>query len=261
MITRHIAACIHIIRGRQMNNRSTFVAHLFEHLYLGLIITAIYVMATPLFVDWGYPGFAALLFVEFFVLLPIVATHLLYKAHQLNHSWSLDNVVLYRQRMSKKAFLTWSVIGIAGITLVYVPLYPVGLYLREEVFSWLPEWYFNLAYGVDNPRFLATCFLIAIVVDGIIAPIAEEIFFRGYLLPRMSYLNAWAPLVNGTLFGLYHFWQPHNLPALIAVGCILSYIVWKTKNVYLGIVIHCFINLLGAVGGYFAVVGGVDIAR
>jgi membrane protease YdiL (CAAX protease family) len=68
-------------------------------------------------------------------------------------------------------------------------------------------------------------------------------------------------VVNGAFFGLYHFWQPHNLIALIIVGIILSYIVWKTKNVYLGIALHCTMNVLGAVGGYLAVVNGVDIAR
>jgi membrane protease YdiL (CAAX protease family) len=244
-----------------MSNQSIFIRHAFEHFYLGIIITMIYVMLSPLFIAWGYPGFTSLLFVELFVLTPIVVAHLFYKAQRLNQSWSLGSVIPYRNRLGKKSFLAWFAIGIVAISAVYVPLYPVGLFLREEAFAWLPEWYFNPGYGADNLTLLANIFLIGIVVDGIIGPVAEELFFRGYLLPRMSYLKGWAPLANGTFFGLYHFWQPHNLLALVAVGCILSYIVWKTKNVYLGIAIHCSINILGAVGGYFAVIGGVDIAR
>ena len=100
-----------------------------------------------------------------------------------------------------------------------------------------------------------------IFIDGIVGPVVEELFFRGYLLPRMAYLKKWAPFVNGTLFGLYHFWQPHNYLAIIGIGIILSYIVWRKKNVYLGIIIHCTLNILGAIGGYLAATGGQIIAR
>ena len=244
-----------------MSNSSIFMRQLFEHLYLGVIVTAVYIVVSPLLVERGYPGFGALLFVELFVLTPIVVAHLMYKAQKLNHSCSLNNIVLYREKISVKRFGLWFVVGVVGITAVYVPLYPVGILLRTEVFGWLPEWYFNPGYGADDLTLLANLFLIGIVVDGIIGPVAEEFFFRGYLLPRMSYLKAWAPFVNGALFGIYHFWQPHNFVAIVVVGCVLSYIVWKTKNVYLGIAIHCTLNILGAVGGYLAVTGGVDLAR
>ena len=244
-----------------MNNRSLFVRHVFEHFYLGIIVTAVYVLLSPLLVSWGYPGFGALLFVELLVLAPIVAIHLLYKARKLDNSWSLDKVILFREKIGFKRFALWLLIGIIGVNLAYIPLYPVGLYFRTEFFAWLPEWYFNPGYGVTNVSLLANMFLLGIVIDGIIGPVAEELFFRGYLLPRMSYLKAWAPFVNGAFFGIYHFWQPHNLLALIAVGCVLSFVVWKTKNVYVGIAIHCTMNIVGAIGGYLAVTGGVDLMR
>ena len=68
-------------------------------------------------------------------------------------------------------------------------------------------------------------------------------------------------MVNGTLFGLYHFWQPHNLLAIIGVGIVLSYVVWKKQNVWLGVIIHCTLNVIGAVGGYLAVSNDIMIAR
>jgi membrane protease YdiL (CAAX protease family) len=67
--------------------------------------------------------------------------------------------------------------------------------------------------------------------------------------------------VNGSLFGLYHFWQPHNLPALIGLGIVFSYAVWKTRNVYVGIAIHCTLNMVGALGGYLAAMNGTIIGR
>ena len=77
----------------------------------------------------------------------------------------------------------------------------------------------------------------------------------------MVSLKKWAPVVNGTLFGLYHFWQPHNLLAISIVGIIISAVVWKKRNVYLGIFIHCTLNILGAISGYLAVTGGHMIVR
>lgn len=151
--------------------------------------------------------------------------------------------------------------GIILSAVIYIPLYPLGLYFRESMFSWLPEWYFNPSFGTDNLELIAKVFLIGIFIDGLVGPIIEELFFRGYLLPRMAFLKNWAPILNGLMFGAYHFWQPHNLIAVCAMGIILSLIVWKTKNVYLGIAIHCTMNILGSISGYMAVSNGVFIGR
>lgn len=232
-----------------------------NHFYVGVIITLFYIWLGPTIISAGYPGLSLLLIAEVAILLPLVTLHLLISSQQRNHDLSLKGIISFRQKLSPKSFLIWLIGGILVSLLIYIPLYPVGLYLRESVFSWLPEWYFNYSYGISDTRLLASIFLIAIPIDGILGPVVEELFFRGYLLPRMSYLKGWAPILNGTLFGLYHFWQPHNLIALIAVGIVFSYVVWKTKNVYLGIAIHCTLNILGAVGGYLASSEGIIIGR
>jgi membrane protease YdiL (CAAX protease family) len=249
------------LRGHQMHTQKLFLKQTIDHFYLGVIMTTVYVFTSPWIIEKGYSSMAALLFIEVAVLAPIVSFHLYYKARQLGTPGALGQIIQFRKPLSKKAFLAWTIGGLAAIIAVYVPLYPLGLFMREEYFNWLPEWYFSPSYGVENMELLAKVFLIGILIDGIIGPVAEELFFRGYLLPRMAYLKAWAPIVNGAFFGLYHFWQPHNLVALVFVGVILSYIVWKTKNVYLGIAIHCSLNIIGALGGYIAVTGGTELAR
>ena len=57
----------------------------------------------------------------------------------------------------------------------------------------------------------------------------EEMFFRGYLLPRISRLGAWAPLVNTVLFSLYHLFTPWLNVGRIAID-------WRTRRraVYAG---------------------------
>ena len=207
------------------------------------------------------PGLVALLLVELFILTPVAFTHLLLAANKLKAHSIIKNIIGFREPMRVKQFLKWTLIGILGCIVVYLPFYPAGIFLRENLFGWLPEWYFNPAFGSQDVNLLAKVFLAGIIADGIVAPVAEELFFRGYLLPRMAFLKNWAPVINGTLFGLYHFWQPHNYPAIIGIGIVISYLVWKKKNVYLGIAIHCFLNITGALGGYLAAIHGDIIAR
>jgi membrane protease YdiL (CAAX protease family) len=220
-----------------------------------------YVAFGPVLIEQGYPGLAPLLLAEVLILAPMGIGHLAIREHQLKGNWQLRKTVWLRKSMPAKSFIGWTILGVLTCFLLYAPLYPVGIYLREQVFYWLPEWYFNPVAGSATNDLVAKVFLVAIFTDGLLAPLVEEFFFRGYLLPRMAYLKEWAPVVNGVLFGLYHFWQPHNLLALIGVGMVLSYVVWKKQNIWLGVVIHCILNLLGAVAGYLAVSGEVLISR
>ncbi len=230
-----------------------------NHFYMGAIITMFYIWISPLIINAGFPGLSVLLVAEVVILAPLVFLHLTISAK--THSVAIKDTIQFQQKLSPKSFIIWTLLGILACVLVYIPLYPVGLYLKQSWFGWLPEWYFNPSYGTDNFQLIAKIYLMGIFIDGLIGPIAEELFFRGYLLPRMAYLKNWAPVVNGALFGLYHFWQPHNFIATMAVGIVLSFAAWKTKNVYVAMAIHCTINILGSLGGFIAASSGVVIGR
>ena len=54
----------------------------------------------------------------------------------------------------------------------------------------------------------------------------------------------WAPLVNVSLFSLYHFWSPWQVMArIVGLGPTVYAVRWK-RNVYLGMVVHCALNTL-----------------
>jgi len=245
-----------------LDDQITFNKLIWYHLYMGIPVTLVYIfLSKTIVLDFEFPGLAAFLLVELFVLAPIGLAHLFRKGKKLNGKYSLKNVIGLTETLPPGQYIKWSVIGLVGCILAYAPLYPVGLFLKEQVFYWLPEWYFDPGFGTTDVNLVAKAFLFAIVIDGLVGPIVEELFFRGYLLPRMVYLKKWAPILNGILFGLYHYWQPHNLIAISIVGVAISYIVWKKKNVYLGIIIHCTLNILGALSGYLAATGGHVIPR
>ena len=79
-------------------------------------------------------------------------------------------------------------------------------------------------------------------INGFVGPIVEELYFRGYLLPRMEWMGRWAPLVNVSLFSLYHFWSPWQIVARILGFAPTVYAVRWKQNVYLGMVVHCSLN-------------------
>lgn len=234
---------------------------LINHFYVGIIFTLFYIWVSPKVIATGYPGLAVLLLAEILVLSPLVYGHLIWVSRKKGYGMAIGKLVPYQEKIGVKRFLLWAIGGIILCLTIYIPLYPLGLFFRESVFSWLPEWYFNPSFGTNDTSLLAKLFLIGILIDGLIGPIAEELFFRGYLLPRMAYLKKWAPILNGVFFGIYHFWQPHNLIASICVGIIFSYAVWKTKNIYVGIAIHCGLNILGSFSGYLAASQGILIGR
>ena len=72
----------------------------------------------------------------------------------------------------------------------------------------------------------------------------EELYFRGYLLPRLSRYGRWAPLLGGLFFGLYHVWQLFGFPTVFLLGTVLGYVVWWKQDIRISIGLHAFANAL-----------------
>jgi membrane protease YdiL (CAAX protease family) len=113
---------------------------------------------------------------------------------------------------------------------------------------WLPQWFEmrDVAQLAQYSRAsLVVTFWLSLALNGIAAPIVEELYFRGYLMPRLARFGRWTPLIAVALFTLYHFWQPYfwatqffgMLPVVLAV--------WWKRSITLGIFTHAAMNLIG----------------
>jgi len=89
-------------------------------------------------------------------------------------------------------------------------------------------------------------FLVYLVVNGLALPIIEELYFRGYLLPELEHYGNWAPLINLSLFALYHLWTPWETISRILWMLPWVYVVWHKRNIFLIIITHCAANLIGS---------------
>ncbi len=79
-----------------------------------------------------------------------------------------------------------------------------------------------------------------------LAPLVEELYFRGYLLPRMT--GRYATLFHSFLFAACHVFTPWMIITRTLGLLPLVYGVRK-KNITIGIVVHILGNSLDLVTG------------
>jgi uncharacterized protein len=79
-----------------------------------------------------------------------------------------------------------------------------------------------------------------IVVNAFTAPIAEELVFRGLLLPRSKAVFGKANVVaNGALFTLYHLHQPWSMPATFLDGTLTQALpTSRFRSTWMGLITH-----------------------
>lgn len=218
------------------------------HLLPGAAGTLAYIIIAPIFMKNGYPSMLAILIAATTVILPIELGFLLYKAIQTNKAILLRDVVFYR-----KALPNWQY-GVIPLVLVVWAFLVTGItplldnVIAKNWYSWLPGWFFIFDISqfkeYARPALLVT-FWVGLVVNGFALPIVEEFYFRGYLLPRLEQYGKWAPLINVSLFSLYHFWTPWQTISRILWLLPWVYTVWRKQNIYLMMITHCVANVLG----------------
>ena len=218
------------------------------HLLPGASVTVFFVIFGPLFESRGAPAFLAVILGIGLILIPMELGWLILEARKRNGSFSLDGIVRYLEPMPRGKYLALIVPGTVWILFVYLVLArPVDQFFIDRFFAWVPTWFltgWNSDPAVYAKSILIVAAVLALVLNGIIAPIVEELYFRGYLLPRLSHFGLLGPLLGGLLFSLYHFFTPwENLTRLLVVLPLVYLVTW-TRNIYWGMVVHVANNVL-----------------
>jgi membrane protease YdiL (CAAX protease family) len=78
------------------------------------------------------------------------------------------------------------------------------------------------------------------VMVALLAPLVEELFFRGLLLPRMRAVFGRGDWVaNGTIFTAYHLHQPWSMPATLLDGIFAqAYPAKRFRSIWIAVVGH-----------------------
>jgi uncharacterized protein len=105
-----------------------------------------------------------------------------------------------------------------------------------------PAWFWELFGKIFDNDF---GFWGAFVKVAIIAPVVEELIFRGVVMHGLmrNYSKTTAVLFSGLLFALFHL-NPWQFPATFVLGLLLGWLMIGTKNIGLAILGHSLNNLL-----------------
>jgi membrane protease YdiL (CAAX protease family) len=220
------------------------------HLLPGVVMLGFFLVLAPLAETLGMPSLFVLFLGIPCVIVPIELGYLLYKGKQKNGSFSLKGVVLYREPIPLSQYVVLVALGLAWMGFLFFAVaQPLDRFLIDKFFAGLPAWFFGATKSLD--QYARTKLLLAgtvgLVGNGIAGPIVEELYFRGYLLPRISYMGKWAPAVSSVLFSVYHFFTPWQNPVRLMALVPMTYIVAWNKNIYWGMIVHASINTLAMI--------------
>lgn len=115
-----------------------------------------------------------------------------------------------------------------------------------------PELFYN--YGIILEQLGGGGSVVSLIYIGIIAPISEELIFRGVILNKgkVVFPIFWANVLQAFLFGLYHMNMIQGIYAFI-IGMFLGSICIGFKSIYAAVVLHVIINLCGLMLGQLSI--------
>lgn len=97
---------------------------------------------------------------------------------------------------------------------------------------------------------------IAWVAAGIVAPLVEESFFRGFLLPALlQKFSFWtAAAINALVFALIHF-QPAAVVPFFTLGVFFCLLYRVTNSIWPSVLMHATMNTLAVLAAYALEIG------
>ncbi len=230
------------------------------HLFPGIFILAlIFLFSNPFFTNlFGFDSnlspILGYLMAILFGVIPILLVILFFASKYETGKFNIKEIINYTEKGKLKEYLLYVPLLIVYFVILFVVIAPIiQPFIVKTFFSWWPEQY-NFQLILQDPSKITgyggvkILIIFYILLSCILGPIVEELYFRGYLLPRMEkYSGKWAPFLNTVLFSVYHFFSPWENLIRIVAGYPLIYLVWKKKNIRYGMLVHILVNMIGGI--------------
>ena len=213
------------------------------HLLPGLLGGACYFAFAPIVKANGFPSIMAMILAGIFVLIPFESGFLLFQKRVTGQNL-FNGVIRYFNRIP-----AWQYVVLIPAVLVLTGLlfkaFGFTSGFLKTFFSWLPsDMFFDMGLdGEYNKSKLIITYSLFLILVVLILPTIEELYFRGYLLPRMpSRLKGWTEIIHSGFFASYHTWTPWMFIVRTFGVLPLVYAVKRKENIFIGIVVHCLLN-------------------
>ncbi|MCE5250807.1 CPBP family intramembrane metalloprotease [bacterium] len=226
-------------------NRSLFWV-IRQHLVPGILAFFFYGFAARFFKPRGLPDSFALFLTMPIILIPYELGVLIHAKKNDTGAMPENVLIPYKNRLS---VLQYAAIVLPLLVWMFFCFFIIGPHEQHFIIGRFPFLSLDWLVGSGGSSSYSKNALIAtwvfgLAVNGLALPFVEELYFHGYLLPRIPLSGIGAPVLNTILFSLYHFFSPcQNLTRIVAIAPMV-YMVWRKKSVYIGIMTHCLLNTL-----------------
>lgn len=219
------------------------------HLAPGIVFSAFLFVLAGIFAQHGLTAYLAELISIPACLMPLLIGIIFLSNCRSSNARPIIRAITYRERGTVGDYMLWPILLYICWALNSLLVIPLTTGLETRFFGWFPTRLTTHSMISDvaasPPAQRHATFVLAILLSGVLAPLVEEAYFRGFLLPRMSHLGWMAPVINAFLFGLYHFFSPWSLPIIFVAFVPVAFIVQARKNFRIGFVVHAMFNLTG----------------
>lgn len=144
-------------------------------------------------------------------------------------------------RVNFKTFKFWFFIA---VLLLLVQDFILPIWVEQD----MPDFMLNITYPSELSKWLL---LFGVVV---MAPILEELIFRGYLLKGFahSFIGVYGAIVlTSFIWAMIHFqYEVVYLVMIFVIGLVLGYARFKTNSIYIPIMMHMVSNFSAAIELY-----------
>jgi len=141
----------------------------------------------------------------------------------------------------------WGTVGIGCGLLIasYVFILIHNLILTAVGVDTQGEELFRLFELIESPVWF-------FIVGAVLAPLVEEIFFRGFLFQGFRAKYGWvsAMLLSSAIFAVAHLDLASLIPTFI-LGNLLAYLYHRSNSVWPGVILHVLVNTFGLASVYF----------
>ena len=215
------------------------------HLLPGVLVGCFYFLARQPVTNLGFPSIFALFLAFALVLVPVELGYLLVQGKKKTGRFTLHGIISYRNPIPWWQYLVWPILIFVVIGTIFTLCKPVDAFLQEKLFFWMPD----LNSGLDgnySKTILIVTYTMSLIFNVFLAPLVEELYFRGYLLPRMN--GRFAILFHSFLFAAIHIFTPWMIVTR-TLGLLPLILGVKKKNIYVGMLAHMLSNSVGFITG------------
>lgn len=150
--------------------------------------------------------------------------------------WKSDRIA-YPLKKTNMPIFTWSILTLIGASACLALNYLLSMFMPKAIL----DTYDSASEVLWNENLMWLSFVAVVIL----APLCEELMFRGLIYTRMRVIlkAPYTILISALLFGFYHGNALQFMYAFM-LGIILAYMMETYRNIWAPIVVHASANLV-----------------